>query len=978
MPRTHPLQPVFNAGELTPRLAARLDFSKYPAGLEVAENVIPLPEGGVARRPGTRFVSAAKSGSVKGRLKPFKFNVTQAYILEMGDSVMRFYRHQGIISVADTDAAVTNGTFPSGITDWDDVSTGGAGNQISHDATNDRLTLETSGTASDDIGWAEQDITTSNTNQVHVIKFQVIGAPGDRVEFQVGTATTLADTLAAVTKEVGYHCVAFTPTTSPFYVQFRNRGDFRDKDVQIDNVSLIDDAGVEIDTPWAEAEIFDVEGPQSADVLYLFHDATPVHKLQRFGHTTWSLTEVAWEDGPYLDLNATATTLLPSAATGLGINLTLSATTGVNGGQGWLSTDVGRLVRYKKSAAWGYAVITSITNTTVAVADVRKDFEATPTAQTTFHLGAWSGTTGYPQQGVFFEQRLYAAGTTDQPQTFWATQTADIENFKPDDDADTVAADDALNYTLSANDVNAIRWMSPGEGTLAMGTEGGEWTPRASGIVITPLDIVVRRDTTQGSARVQPVRIGQVVLFLQRAKRRLRQFAFSNDVEGFIATDISRLSRHITTGGIVEMDFAQEPDSIVWLVRNDGQLISLTFRPNEDIVAWSRHILGGSFLNDDSAFKRVWQYDDSAGTFVEETPDANDTGDADWTVFPATEGVNDYVAFGFDKTFTQIKFDYANGTAGVGGAVTWQYWGANGWADLTGVTDGTAGFTTAVADGLTVTWTLPTDWETNALSTGDQLFYVRAIITTVYTTNPILDQGFIQGSEDAAVESVAVIPGDNGSGQTHDSTSRDEVWVTVKRTINGSTVRHVEFFEREHEAEHDQEDAVYVDSCLTYDDIAATALSGLTHLEGETVKIWGDGSIRPDQTVASGAITLDATASVAQVGLPYTHKLKTLKIVSGNPAGTALGRTKRIVSLTFSLLNSHTLSYGPSTDDLQERDFRVVANPMDAGAPLFTGDQLVEFPGDWTADPRIIIESDDPSPFTLLALAPEIDTNPLK
>lgn len=909
MPRLADFQPSFNSGELHPRLAARLDFLKYRSAVEIGENLIFLSEGGAMRRSGTRFVAEEKSSSVKGRLKPFQFSVTQAYMLELGDLIMRFYRHQGQITVADTDAAVTNGTFTSNITGWDDRSTGGAGNQISHDATNDRLTLETSGTASDDIGWAEQDITTSNTNTEHVLKFRVIGAPGDKIEFQVGTAASGAQTLAAVEKEVGYHCVAFTPTTSPFYIQFRNLGSFRDKDVQIDNVSLIDNDGVEVDTPWPEADLYTVEGPQSADVLYNFHGSYPTHKLLRLGHTTWSLVEVAWEDGPYLDQNTTSTTLLPSAATGLGINLALSSTVGVNDGQGWLSTDIGRLVRYKETTEWGYAVITSITSTTVAVADIRKDFESTPTAVTTWRLGAWSGTTGYPQVAEFFEQRLYAAATNNQPQTLWGSQTADFENLKPDNDQDTIEADDALNFTLLANDVNAIRWLSAGENTLVIGTTGGEWVPTSTGEVITPIDITVRRQTTDGSAQIQPVRTGSVVLFIERAKRRIKEFGFAFETNGFKTFDLTRLARHITFGGIIEVAFAEEAESIIWAVRNDGQLLSLTYKRNEDVVGWSRQILGGSF-----------------------------------------EG------------------------------------------------------------------------------------------------------------GDAVVESIAVIPGDNGLGQTQDSTDRDEVWIMVKRTINGTTKRYIEFFERDFETGHAQEDAYYVDSMITLDSpetiagitlaspvvlaITATTLanddeiritdikgttelngntykvankatnsvelispdddmnidgsgftayisggkankkvttiSGADHIEAEVVKTWGDGGIIADEIVSSGTITLDEKVSVAQIGLAFKHKLKTLKVSAGNPAGTPLGKIKRIYALTFALLNSHTLKFGPTSDKLIEKDFRTVANPMDTGTPLFTGDQFVEFEGDWNEDARIVIENDDPTPFTLLAIAPEVVLNPLK
>lgn len=838
MPRANPLTPSFNAGEITPRLAARTDFAKYPSGLETCENLIPLPEGGAMRRPGTRFIAELKSSAVKGRLKRFEFSTTQAYMLEMGEAIMRFYRHQGQIVAGDTDATITNGTFASNITDWDDVSTGGAGNQISHDATNGRLTLETSGLAADDIGWAEQDVAVGasvDTNE-HVLKFRVIGAPGDRIELRVGTTTTGSELVADKLFEVGYHCFAFTPGdgNNTVYIQFRNRGSFRDKDVQIDDVSLIDNTAVEIDTPWSESKLFQVNGPQSADVLYLFHPDHPTHKLIRLGHTSWSLVEVPWEDGPWMPINSSATTLLPSAASGLGINLTLSAVTGVNDDQGWLSTDVGRLVRYSKAGtAWGYAVITSITSTTVAVADVRAVFEATPTAQTTFRLGIWSGTTGYPSVGAFYEQRLFAANAADNTQTFWASQTGDFENHTPDNreatNDGTVEDDDALDYTISADDVAAIRWMSPGKNTLAIGTVGSEWIPESVGAVLTPSDIAVRSQTTHGSANVQPVRVGNVVLFVQKAKRKIREFGFAFEVDAFRAPDMARLAQHITRGGIDEMAFQQEPDSLVWSVRGDGQLLSMTFRREEDVVGWARHILGG------------------------------------------------------------------------------------------------------------------------ALSTG----------------NPV-------------VESVASVPGANGAGQTQSSEDRNEVWVIVKRTINSATKRYIEVLERDWEEGDDEDDAYYADSVITYDSTATTSITGLDHLEGETVKVLADGAIVADATVASGAITLAVAASTVQVGLGYTHKMKPLKFEAGAARGTAIGKTKQVFGITFVVLNSHTLSFGPDASNLTSIDFRDVEDPMDAGVGFFTGERFEEFDDDWETDARMFIQSDDPVPFTLLALAPEMETRELR
>ena len=202
MARSNPIIPSLSAGELTPRLHARLDFSKYPAGLETAINVIPLAEGGVMRRPGFRYVAEVKDSDVKGDLKPFEFSDEQAYQTEFAAQAIRFYRHQAQIVVVDTDGVISNGTFPS-ITDWDDRSTGSG--SIAHDATNNRLTLTPGGTGSTDIGWAEQivNITSGFTAVSHVLKFQVIGAPSDRIELRIGTTSSGSEVIADTLVEVG-------------------------------------------------------------------------------------------------------------------------------------------------------------------------------------------------------------------------------------------------------------------------------------------------------------------------------------------------------------------------------------------------------------------------------------------------------------------------------------------------------------------------------------------------------------------------------------------------------------------------------------------------------------------------------------------------------------------------------------------------------------------------------------------------------
>ena len=100
MARVHPFQTNFTAGELTPKLAGQVDFKKYNNGVEEMQNMTVFPQGGATRRYGSRFVAEVKDSSKATRIIPFEFNITQSYILELGDQYIRFYKDNGQITNA--------------------------------------------------------------------------------------------------------------------------------------------------------------------------------------------------------------------------------------------------------------------------------------------------------------------------------------------------------------------------------------------------------------------------------------------------------------------------------------------------------------------------------------------------------------------------------------------------------------------------------------------------------------------------------------------------------------------------------------------------------------------------------------------------------------------------------------------------------------------------------------------------------------
>ena len=86
---------VFNAGELSPKVYTRTDIDKHKSGCKTLLNFVPLPQGGVQRRPGFEYIASAKTNNVATRLIPFQFSQTQAYILEHQNGTMRVYKDGG-------------------------------------------------------------------------------------------------------------------------------------------------------------------------------------------------------------------------------------------------------------------------------------------------------------------------------------------------------------------------------------------------------------------------------------------------------------------------------------------------------------------------------------------------------------------------------------------------------------------------------------------------------------------------------------------------------------------------------------------------------------------------------------------------------------------------------------------------------------------------------------------------------------------
>ena len=161
---------------------------------------------------------------------------------------------------------------------------------------------------------------------------------------------------------------------------------------------------------------------------------------------------------------------------------------------------------------------------------------------------------------------------------------------------------------------------------------------------------------------------------------------------------------------------------------------------------------------------------------------------------------------------------------------------------------------------------------------------------------------------------------------------------------------------------------------MTYDSVPTTTISGLDHLEGETISILADGASHANKTVSGGSVTLDRSAQKVHAGLNYDSILQTLRIEAGSAQGVAHSKVKRVNEITVRLHKSLGIEVGGSLDDLEVLPFRSSAELMGLPVALFTGDKKVEFRDDYNTDGYVYIRQQQPLPLTVLAIYPEVTT----
>lgn len=656
------------------------------------------------------------------------------------------------------------------------------------------------------------------------------------------------------------------------------------------------DVATEIDSPYDADDLDNIKFAQSNDVLFLAHPDYEPRKLTRTAgadnlDATWSISLQTHDDGPYLPRNTTAVTATPAATTGgtfgTPIVVTFSADTAINGGAGFTFLDIGRQIRIIDAAggnAGGWATIVSITTNVVVGVIIGGDFAST-TSRTTWSLGSWWVNGGYPSVVSIFKERLFWASTFSEPATFFASVLNDFDTHSP-----TSLTNDGTNsfngivLQISDDQLNTIRWLVTDKRGLLVLTDGGvfNFTNNAAGEPIGPISPT---SSTPG---------------------------FGFDIDRQNADTVSPLVRPHRAGKLVLM-----------LEKGDRRLLQEQFTfvddrtIGSDLTILANHILvGGSVA---SAFQnrpeqRLW-IARSDGVLCSMTFDTE----------------NEIVAWARHKVGGSLSGEdqaKVESIVAIREENEDQLWAV--------VQRSINGQQKRYVEFMEELFDFNDESEDAFIVDSGLTLNDSKTITAIANSNPVMVTAVAHGFSDADTVRIREV-----KGFTKTVTDDDNVDSTVGLNNRSFTIGGVETDTFTLLNEDGTPYSAYSSAGVVNQEV--TVISGLTHLEGETVVIWGDGARYPDTVVSGGQITLNKAASKVQIGLSVVSLVTTMPITATTEGVDSRGGVIQIGQVFLVVDRSLGGMIGREDGEYNELIYRQVADAMGEGLPLFTGYLEIEY-----------------------------------
>ncbi len=981
------IQNSFVAGELSPSFLGRTDKPQYRNGASTMRNCFVRYQGGASSRAGFAYCGMCKQAAPNNggtatsnppRLFNFQYNINQGFALEFGDQYMRILSKGAYITEAAQAVTGITQANPGVITiashgysngDW--VFGSGIGGMTNFNG----------------LTWIVQNVATNT--------FTLTDLFGNVVDTTNFSAWTSGGTFARI-----YTVVSPYAATDLQYLKIAENANLMNLTCynQLTNVAYppytLTRNG---NTNWVFAAISfapavtapsGVTGNANASTTITTWYSYEVTAVDLLGNESIaSIPAYAYNND--ISINA-GSNIISWSSLGTNVsNYNIYATTPIY---------TGASASNPGFAGVSYGLIGSSSTSGVKFIDtnILPDFTISPP----IHSVPFTTNNTYPGTVQYYQQRLVYANTINQPDTYFMSRPGLFNNF--DSSIPTVDSD-SITGTPWAVQINGIQWMVPSIQGLLTFTGNGVWLINGgNSVAITPADQNAQAQSQVGcSATIPPIYINLHLLYVQAKNSIVRDIAFNFLTNVFTGTDITVFSNHLFLGyQLQQWAYAEEPYKVLWAIRNDGVMLSLTYIKEQEIEGWARHDTNGQFIsvtsviepsiNEDVSFTPEPPIDAIYIITKRYIPGTASVPAGKWVYY--TERANNRIWQNIEDCFCVdaglfYPLNYPNATLtpaaanGTNNVTSFNIInGGQNYTNPTAVVVDASGLgtgaqiTVSQVGGVIISVTLVAQGQNYTAGATSVIISdptgAGAIVFPIVTNNviftassPVFNAGM--------VGNVIRVDGGKATINTYNSSTSvlanitSPLTLTVPNDPNNLPVPAIA--------------GVWSISVPT------TTVSGLNHLEGMTVSGLADGGVIVPQVVTNGLITLQTAASAIVVGLPFAAQVQTLyqEIPSQT---TSQGRRKDAQAVTMRLEASRGVQAGTNQPDASTQPNQAIVpwtnmkevkernNLITAGTalPLFSGDTRILLPGDWNEKCQIAVQQIYPLPLNLLALIPEV------
>lgn len=548
-------QLAFTTGEVSPDVSSRFDLEQYKSALLEAENVVIRPYGAVAKRQGSQYVGQVKYSDKPTRLFEFTTNTNNSFMLEFGDKYIRVWNYGIYTGIEVTTPFTSDILFDLNCNQSGDVMFICSG----------KYPIQTLSRYSDtDWRMSTYKLTEQPYDEINTDNGHTLTVNGDTI---TSTKDLFTQDMVGSVIQIAYYVEAVHTKSAGEVVEKKVKRYMQAQTIEktYNNINYnVGAFSTDTELSWK----FTTHGTWEGTV-----------KLQISNNDgqTWKDYRTYTSKNDY---NVTDTGKIEAGAK-------LKYVSDIKSGSVNCDLSIMPFTQY------GIVEIKSVTDAKNAKVNVLNGIkEGEPSYQ--WKLGSWNRGRGYPKLCTFYQDRFVVAATDSKPNFIWFSRTGDYPNFGVEKVEGTITDDSSITLPVINRKMCEIRHLVPANDLIIL-TSGNEWIVRGDK-TITPTNCNLKTQTQRGSLSCEPQFIGNRCVFVQERGGTVRDMGYSYESDNYTGQDLTLFVKTLVKGHLaVTSAYAQDPDSIIYYVRDDGQLNCLTYIPEQKVYGWSHFVTNGKY-----------------------------------------------------------------------------------------------------------------------------------------------------------------------------------------------------------------------------------------------------------------------------------------------------------------------------------------------------------------------------------------------